>query len=246
MLATCFSGTYTLDPLPSGYTYSGPYHANKCDCSTVVYSLISACVACQGDDPSSWSTYVTNCTSTTTMPPSQFPNPVPPGIRVPHWAILDVTNENHWNANKSYAAGDTPEYGPGAIFGASGVYTSSASASPTPSQLAPSHSGGHGGAIAGGVIGGIAIISIISLAAIFYLRRGRSEPILDDGEVAPSSVSPTTMKFYDPDDPTTFPGYQGPSATAPSSSHVGSGSTLGMQTSPHPRGQYSGFPIPIA
>jgi hypothetical protein len=53
---------------------------------------------------------------------SRFPNPVPPGTYVPHWAILDVTvclkfffkqhhnnntlqNENYWNADESYAAG---------------------------------------------------------------------------------------------------------------------------------------------
>jgi hypothetical protein len=107
---------------------------------------------------------------------------------------------------------DSPEYGPGAIFGASGVYTSgastsSASASSTASST-PSHSGGHAGAIAGGVIGGIAIISIAG-AAIFYLRRRRSQaasagvdyhasqPTLNDVTVAqPSPGSPQTMKFY--------------------------------------------------
>ena len=107
---------------------------------------------------------------------------------------------------------DGPEYGPGAIFGPSGVYTSgvstsSASASSTPSYK-PSHSGGHAGAIAGGVIGGIAIISIAG-AAIFYLQRRRSrvasagvdyhayQPMLSDGAVAHSSSgSPQTMRFY--------------------------------------------------
>jgi hypothetical protein len=62
------------------------------------------------------------------------------------------------------------------------------------------------------------------------------------------------MKFYDPNDPTTFPGYQGgprsldtPSASqVPLSSYVGSGSTLGgMQPSPRARG-YHGYPMPSA
>lgn len=52
----------------------------------------------------------------------RFPNPVPSQIRVPQWALLDVTvcrqvfllwhcshnplqNENLWNANKSYSVG---------------------------------------------------------------------------------------------------------------------------------------------
>ena len=53
----------------------------------------------------------------------RFPNPVPSGTRVPHWALLDVTvrcyvmfdgwecshstfqAENNWNSNKSYSVG---------------------------------------------------------------------------------------------------------------------------------------------
>ncbi|KAN0119078.1 hypothetical protein V8E52_004525 [Russula decolorans] len=169
MLATCYSGSYTLAPLPSGYAYGGPTHdsSNKCQCSTVGYSLASACAVCQGQDPASWSAYVANCTYI--LPPSQFPNPVPAEVYVPHWAILDVTNENIRNRLASYVAGDNPEYGPGAIFGASGVYTSSASASASSTASSTSsHSGGHVGVIAGGAIGGMAIISI-AVAAIFYL-----------------------------------------------------------------------------
>ena len=49
---------YEIDPLPAGYHYSGPWKGiddrNLCECSTVGYSLISACVGCQGDK---WGTY---------------------------------------------------------------------------------------------------------------------------------------------------------------------------------------------
>ncbi|KAI0275685.1 hypothetical protein BGY98DRAFT_935629 [Russula aff. rugulosa BPL654] len=109
MLGTCFGGNYTLAPLPPGDTYSGPTleTSNPCECSTVGYSLISA-----------YTEYTLNCTSH--MPPSQFPNPVPNGTYVPYWAILNLTNENLWNANGSYATGDSPEYGPGTIIGAEG------------------------------------------------------------------------------------------------------------------------------
>jgi hypothetical protein len=70
---------------------------------------------------------------------------------------------------------DIPEYGPGSIFFPTGVYMFTASASPT-APSTPSHSGarGHAGAIAGGGIGGIAIISIV-VASIFYLQRRRSQ-----------------------------------------------------------------------
>jgi hypothetical protein len=121
---------YTLAPLPSGYAYGGPTHdySNKCECSTVGYSLVSACVECQGQKPFScvhimsssqfpgaygsahalaglnmWPTAhiystsftvsfgVENLLHLTLNLVHRFPNPVPDGIRVPHWAILDVT-----------------------------------------------------------------------------------------------------------------------------------------------------------
>jgi len=85
---------------------------------------------------------------------------------------------------------DSPEYGPGAIFGAEGVYTSSAS---TPSASASSiplpihsHSGSHAGPIAGGAVGGIAVISI-AVAAIFYIRRRRQRR--SPGEAAGAGAS---------------------------------------------------------
>jgi hypothetical protein len=112
---------------------------------------------------------------------------------------------------------DNPEYGPGAIFGASSVYTSSASASSsstsTPSAAStptktPKGNSSNAGPIAGGIIGGIATISII-VALILYLRRtrrrsqaaaagvGASQPILNDGAVGKSPPgSPRTMRFY--------------------------------------------------
>jgi hypothetical protein len=108
-----------------------------------------------------------------------------------------LQNESIWNANESYAAGgealsplcslssrrypsspmfyiDDPEYGPGAILGALGVYTSSASASSTASRTAtPKGHSSNGGAIAGGIVGGllVAIASIIAAAATFHRRR---------------------------------------------------------------------------
>jgi len=268
MIATCYAGSATLAPLPSGYGYRGPYHdySNKCQCSTVGYSLISACVACQNGDPFYWSAYVANCTST--LPPSQFPNPVPSGIYVPHWAILDVTNENDWSPNKSYAAGGYPEYGPGAFFGASGVYTSSASASTGSPSPTAKGSRSKAGPIAGGVLGSIAIVSM-AVAAIFYLRRrsrassarsagfgafqphmdGISGPLSDGGTAGPSSPSIRT-KFSDvPNDQTMFQWYAGPHSVdnpPPGSppSHIGPGGNLATSL-PQTRG-YHGLPMPSA
>jgi hypothetical protein len=44
---------WNLPPLPPGQAYGGPTRdtSNKCECSTVGYSLISACVTCQEEEP---------------------------------------------------------------------------------------------------------------------------------------------------------------------------------------------------
>ena len=129
---------YAVSTLQPGYTYFGPRgpdDSDLCECSTVGYSLFSACAACQGEEwitygfcpfffffffffqsyhvpINSWSEWAKNCTRT--MPPGsyvckkktylrfsyshfviwparRFPNPVPSGIRVPQWALIDVT-----------------------------------------------------------------------------------------------------------------------------------------------------------
>ena len=48
---------WEIGPLPQGDLYSGPDAGqdNLCQCNTVVYSLVSACGACQG---SQWTQYV--------------------------------------------------------------------------------------------------------------------------------------------------------------------------------------------
>ena len=79
-----------------------------------------------------------------------------------------------------------PEYGPGAIFGASGVYTSSASASSSGSpSLTPSKGrSSSAGPIASGVVGGIAVFSIAVAAIIYLLRHSKAQsarPAVFDG-----------------------------------------------------------------
>jgi hypothetical protein len=106
MLGTCNGNTFTIGPLQPGYSYYGPSgvdDSNLCKCSTVGYSLLSACGGCQGASWITWSEYAFNCTKT--LPSPQFPNAVPSGIRVPHWALLDPTYENLWDFNQSYIAG---------------------------------------------------------------------------------------------------------------------------------------------
>ncbi|KAH9971461.1 hypothetical protein BJV74DRAFT_865871 [Russula compacta] len=287
LMSTCNGGSFTINALQSGYSYTGPTggidDSNMCKCNTISYSLISACDACQGSDWISWSNYSANCTKT--LPPSTFPSPVPAGTRIPKWALLDVTAQNNWNANDSFVAGDSPELGPGAVVGPSGVSTaasvigtatpsslSHAGASPSPTSGSDSSSNGSSsssnvGAIAGGVAGGIAAVAIAGVAVFFFLRRGRRQapstpltaqqqmeqvqhlpPPSDDGTFAPPSAPGTPlapMRLYDPNDPTTFPGYQAvPPDSPPSvpfSPYSASGHTLATTHTPRPQG-YHGLP----
>ncbi|KAF8502640.1 hypothetical protein F5888DRAFT_1665805, partial [Russula emetica] len=169
-------------PVESGTIwYTGPDAldgSNKlCLCSTVTYSLLSACGTCQGPAANliSWSQYAYNCT-TTSMPPGSFPDPIPAGTRLPQWALLDVTSENHWNASKSQAVGGpsgpastgpTNAYPITTPASSSSSYSSSNSATPMPISGQSSNTG----AIAGGVAGGLAAISIVVAALLFYRRR---------------------------------------------------------------------------
>ncbi|KAI0250841.1 hypothetical protein BJV78DRAFT_1154793 [Lactifluus subvellereus] len=141
--------------------------------------------------------------------------------------------------------------------------------SPTPTTPSPTpthRSSSNAGATAGGVIGGVAAIAVAGLAIFFWLRRKRSHapsaasvadgapqslvgevrpPGSDDGTHGPSSMpgTPATpMKLYDPNDPTTFPGFQGAGQVyteVPVAPYSGNTQT-NMQTSP-PQG-YHGFP----
>src|SRR5258708_4648772 len=105
---------------------------------------------------------------------------------------------------------DNPEYGPSTFFSPDGVQVTTTTTTPTPlfTVLSPGSGGksSSAGAIAGGVVGGIAAISI-AVAVILYLRGRRSrvvsagvdasQPVLNDGMVTQSSTgSPLTMKFY--------------------------------------------------
>lgn len=44
-----FQSEFSVDPLPNGTHYTGPYadEQNECQCSTVTYCVISACGLCQ-------------------------------------------------------------------------------------------------------------------------------------------------------------------------------------------------------
>ncbi|KAI0246495.1 hypothetical protein BJV78DRAFT_1254372 [Lactifluus subvellereus] len=95
LMATCSGGSFSMPPLQQNNSYYGPARDDDsdakdlCKCNTVVYSLLSACDACQQQEWIAWSRYSSNCT--TIAPVSSFPYRIPSGTYVPYWALFDVT-----------------------------------------------------------------------------------------------------------------------------------------------------------
>ncbi|KAH9054538.1 hypothetical protein EDB87DRAFT_1702119 [Lactarius vividus] len=217
LMSTCNGGAFTINALQPGYSYLGPTSdvddANTCKCNTITYNLISACDGCQGSLWTTWFDYSFNCT--TTLPPSMFPNPVPLGTSVPQWALVDNTFENLWNATKAYIVGVTPELGPGSLISAStsgSVSPTSSASQSRASSSSSSESGPDIAAIAGGVAGGIVAIVAIGALLFYFLRRRwrvQAPSAAVDGTLGDNTYVPRTpMKFYDPNDPSTFPEFQ--------------------------------------
>ncbi|KAJ7063485.1 hypothetical protein C8F01DRAFT_79160 [Mycena amicta] len=180
----CESAFVEVNAIPPDTHYAGPskQDATLCRCSTVAYSLISACGGCQNRTYISWTAWATNCPK---IQVAKFLESIPSEVVVPPWAYLDVTLSNNF-------------FNPGlAMANASAVLTSPAAPSSTTtttttssSQLAvpPSTSNGvslpsytpsvatkkiNAGAIAGGVVGGLAVLVVAGLLVLFCFRRNK-------------------------------------------------------------------------
>jgi len=221
----CNAGVFNVPPLESGLVYLGPTagSANGCRCSSVFYSLISACALCQSEQYLRWTPYQENCT---TAYSTVFPYDIPNSTKIPHWAYLDVVPSDQFLPSAALAAVDDPEStSVPTSTSASSSQSSTSSTSATPSSSPISSSGSSNtGAIAGGVVGGIAGLAAIAALVFWWTRRNRARPAssLGDhmsGPMSESAVSPTAISFnqttpfgtaqspklYDPADPSTFP-----------------------------------------
>ncbi|KAJ3934838.1 MAG: hypothetical protein NXY57DRAFT_610676 [Lentinula lateritia] len=155
---------------------------------------------------------------------SSFPDNIPSGTAVPHWATLSSAE---FDATTAEAAGDSPELTGATQVTSSSAPTSSTSSvsSPSSSSTASSSSKSNTGAIAGGVVGGVVGLALVAAALFWYLRkrsqtRSTVQPLASDNEKdfrlspdmtgtthAPTVIShpPLQQKLYDPSDPSTFP-----------------------------------------
>jgi len=219
----------------------------------VVYSLMAACGACQNQSASpfiSWSSWATNFPQVSV---GDYPEGIPAGTIVPHWAFLNDTNPG-FDLSAAQQAGDGPE------STASGSIQPTQAGLPSPTTTTEAASSSHSsnaGAIAGGVVGGVVGLAIIAGLLFWFMRRRRSRAdritsggAAGSGYQGASSLgsktldmqqtghetmtsgdwSTTNMRPYNPDDPTTYP-----TSIAPGLSNA-----TYSTASPTPTGTHSG------
>lgn len=217
----CTTRGFTLEALQPGYIYLGPTRAqvNACRCSSVYYSLLSACAECQGNTHLRWTAYNGNCTDVYL---ENYPNPIPIGVSVPHWAYLDVSIDDNFNATRAEAAvGPESTAPPRASSTQTGGGGTSRGTSPTEAASNSEGSSTNVGAIAGGVVGGVVGLALIGLLVFFLMRRRSKKGTAPSdmySNAAPSmhgpapsaysdgfAASPEPKPYYNPNDPATFP-----------------------------------------
>ncbi|KAF8340258.1 uncharacterized protein EI90DRAFT_3034883, partial [Cantharellus anzutake] len=185
-----------VDALPDGYHYVGPklntsYEPNLCDCSSVVYQLMSACAACQNRTYITYPNWGANCSSIAIVEGEYRPSLIPPGTLVPNWAYIKPSIYNEiFNIDAAQGVGDKPESSQ--VFSSTGttsstsftVSTVTTSAStdtyPTIVTTTATNNGGGGGrssntgAIVGGVVGGVVGLALVAVLAMLVFKRSSS------------------------------------------------------------------------
>ncbi|KAF8350579.1 hypothetical protein F5887DRAFT_306747 [Amanita rubescens] len=252
---------YQIPPLGSDlYSYLGPSPAaaNECRCSSVLYSLLSACAVCQNGQTILWDQYDQNCSAVYV---GVFLPQIPARTAVPHWAYMNVTAYDEFNltyAQQLIGPESTTIPQPTAIPSTPST-TTTTSSSHKPSIIGP---------IVGSVIGSVVALALLSLAIILLLRRRHFASIesvattlgdrwsLPEGKAAakghllhpvPVPLPEHLPLLYDPSDPRTFP--PTPSPSWPDFASIRSESvrptTAGSTLASGPPGNYTGAPEPV-
>ncbi|KZT35796.1 hypothetical protein SISSUDRAFT_1064176 [Sistotremastrum suecicum HHB10207 ss-3] len=254
------SGTYQVPALPPGQEYH-PGDNTTCECNTVFYSVISACAACQGEPPGSWSVFVASCPFVNI---GVFPKNIPSGTLIPHWAYENITNlsTETFDISLAQSLGDTPEFGSsGTVTPPTSSSTKSSSSStvvstpnitpttspiipqtvpapsttPTPPPTPISTHTTNVGAIAGGTIAGVVAVLFIAILVFLRLRTLRN--------VAPPAAANEHVNEYGSEvkDPSMQPS---PSTVlqAPSSPSIFPQSAQ-LQDNPAHNGSHYGYPV---
>ncbi|TFK42437.1 hypothetical protein BDQ12DRAFT_274686 [Crucibulum laeve] len=195
---------YDVPILPAGNHYTAPNFtaATPCLCSSVTYQLISACAGCQGRNFLNWTSWSINCPVVKFL---TYPMAIPPATEVATWAYLNVTQTND-TFDPTVARNNVGK--PSTIPSNAPTTSSSNSlvaSNPTASiasdgtdSTASKHS--NAGAIAGGVVGGLAFLAIVGLLAFWLILRKRNSRNnraikLDLDESNPTTPEPMREQF---------------------------------------------------
>ncbi|KAJ7904954.1 hypothetical protein B0H13DRAFT_2334400 [Mycena leptocephala] len=226
LASVCDDGLFMVPALVDdlGY-YHGPSvaQANACACSSVFYSLLSACTECQSGMVTTWKIFTTNCT---TVYSQIFPRNIPFGTAVPHWAYQNVTGDEMFNSTLAQLQLNTPE----------STETPQATQTDLPPGLLNTSSSKKLNIkdVVGGVVGGITMLFVFCVTLFWCIRRRRKAvassnlvqmptPYPSTAEVSHLSTSPRPKLYVgvciavgfipakrglflqNPADPSTFP-----------------------------------------
>ncbi|THV04367.1 hypothetical protein K435DRAFT_202431 [Dendrothele bispora CBS 962.96] len=168
--------SYTIPAISPGQTYSAqPAQGNRnaCTCTTIYFSLLSLCSACQDvNTMTPWQNFSSGCASVFTE--SGFPVTIPSNLAIPDWAFLPLLANGLVDGNAIIA-----DNKPDRVNNSTSISTPQTSSSvqtqtpaPTPAPAAASSSGSNrtrdAAIIAGSVVGGLALL--LSVAIVFWYR----------------------------------------------------------------------------
>lgn len=184
---------YDMPELLQNQHYSGPSldAANQCECSSVTYSMVGGCSACQGVEIVSWSSWSEDCITNFT---GSFPKNIPVDTAVPGWAFDDLTDKT-FDAGVALQETSLPEstatHDPSTETSSSVSSTSRGEQETFTVAPAANKSSRNVGAIAGGVVGGvIGLVLLCLLIALLLIKllknrrvgasNGKRSPVLQE------------------------------------------------------------------
>ncbi|KAI0352706.1 hypothetical protein OH77DRAFT_752585 [Trametes cingulata] len=225
----------------SAYNFAGTsLDSSECVCSTVTFAMLYACATCQGAEVSILPWYIAseNCTQKYL---ESYPEDIPRGTSVPAWAydeLIDISGHLDINRAKETAILAEPDATLSGFYGSlQPSATGFTSDTPdVPDGVFDSSDSTSIGVIIGAAVGGsVGAILLISGIIWFIRRRLRRRGqhcmvVAHDAGGVPSKrgvVEPadkaggeSTVKLYNPDDPTTYPGSVQPASVSAGSTFV--------------------------
>ncbi|KAF8201561.1 hypothetical protein BJ912DRAFT_945678 [Pholiota molesta] len=171
-----------VNAVPVNNQYLGPNSTqqNPCLCSSVTYSLVSACGGCQARNFQNWTTWSMDCINPSL---TTFPEQIPSNVMVPKWAFLNLTLTGDTFdpvAAQNVLQGVLPPTTSLVSTTPAVISASEISPSPTMPVVTSTKSHSNAGGIAGGVVGGLVLLAAIAIAVLWWIMRKRRNTVQKD------------------------------------------------------------------